>query len=347
MTLATRVLVNSALKAARRLRQLGDVAVSREVLQDEEVVEVTPPLQLPGDIDRVTNGVPGHSTAEEELQAATETRVTHAPVIRWEIADCLVHPGGIETAGAAWRHRRPVLADLRGKQAALDRAAYTDNGASQMYFGHWLNDACPTALLARPGETVLMGQNPAWSNVPDYLTGFGLGPHPGEHFRVKRLSFFDDFSQGSLKRERYAELRRRMDGHFRGPLDGPRKVYFRRGATGVSRAIANEAAVAAALRKLGYVTIDVAGAQVPDLMRVFRGAEHVVTIDGSHMSHIYFGMPAGGRVLSLIPGDRFTMLHTGYTRAFDLVFGFLVIDPGQNGYSVDLERLAALIELAK
>ena len=344
---AGRMAANTVRGLIGQRSSLAEIAQKTEILQEEERVAVTPPLQLPGDTDKVTEGVPGHSTAAEELAVTTQTEMIHAPVIRWEIEDCLVHPAGIDARGAMWRHRRPISHDLTCQLHSSDRSIYCDNGASQIYFGHWLNDACPTALLARDDEEVLLDQNPNWGNVPQYLGALALTPVPAPMIHVRKLAFLQDHGQGSLKARRYAEMRRRVAAHLPSDGSGPKRVYFRRGATGVGRVFAEEDALTAALVARGFHVVDVAGATLKDLRQQFADADLVVTIDGSHMSHLYFTMRPETTVLTLIPSDRFTMLHAGYTHACNLRFGFLVVDASPAGYVVDVDRLHALIDMAE
>jgi len=343
---ASRVIGNSARSALRRGAALEDTARSRTVLQEEERQSVTPPLHVPGELERVTEGVAGHSTRDEEIAIARRTELTHAPVIRWEIADCLILPGGIEARGAAQRIRRPGLRDLTTRPVRIDRALYARTGATGRYFGHWLQDGCAAALLAQPGEQVVLDHRPDWPNSTQYLDAFGLSPVPQSHLRVDRLAVLSDVGQGSLKRDRYARMRAQLEARFPGKDATGQRIFFRRGETGVARAIANEDAVLAALARHGFVVEDVAGASVGDLMRRFRGADCVITVDGSHMGHLYFALDPEACLLSLIPANRFTMVHVGYARAMNLRYGFGVMTPGPDGYHVDIDRLHALIEMA-
>lgn len=61
--------------------------------------------------------------------------------------------------------------------------------------------------------------------------------------------------------------------------------------------------------------------------------------------HAYFAMQPQGRILALIPNDRFAMVLRGIAAAFGLGFGVVVIERAERGYRVECEEVAQTIEL--
>ncbi|MGV3728272.1 glycosyltransferase 61 family protein [Hydrogenophaga sp.] len=341
-----RAIHNAGLGMLGRSRTWSQAAADIEVIQPEEVEPLRPAVCLPGQLERATSGVPGLSTLEQEMGWLTTDPVTHAAVIRYTLRDCLVHAHGVEYAGGCvgkssggWQ-RIPS-----GAIEAVPSAAYCMSAVSHQYFGHWLQDACATSLLARAGEALVLDVRPDWPHATEYADAFELRPHPARNLHVRELSVFQDLSQGSSKRQRYARLRDRLARAF-GP--GPARaqpVYLRRGSTGVSRVISNEAAVTQRLESEGFLVLDIAGLSATEMFRHLAAAPVVVCMDGSHMNHLYFSLPRGGSILSFIPADRFTVTNFGYAGAAGLHFGMLVVERDENGYVVDVDAMMRTLDL--
>src|SRR5216684_2597555 len=87
---------------------------------------------------------------------------------------------------------------------------------------------------------------------------------------VSNLIIFQDYAQNSLKRKRYEILRERLCGYF------PALVYLRRGNTAVSRVISNEDVVIEALRKRGFVVVDVESDPLEKIIDILMAAKIVV-----------------------------------------------------------------------
>lgn len=345
LAVRARPLTNRLRRAVELEQDLAAVAVRTEVLQEAEVEAAPPLLCLPDDLERATAGVPGHTTLEEELARARQTEFTHDAVVRYELSDCLVHPSGFEADGASYLFDRPPPRAFLAPMKRLSRACYCNSAVSRQYFGHFVRDACTTAMLARDDEALLLDWPSSWANAPEYVEGLGLEPVRGPLFRVRRLSHFRDYGQGSLKRARYDQMRARLTRAFPGETSGASRVFFRRGQTGAQRRIRNEDAVLGVLTGLGFEVVDVGSARTPDLLRRFRGVEMVVSVDGSHLNHLYFSLPPGAGLLTLIPEDRFTMNQRAFAAGRGLRYGCATMKPGPGGYEVDPQRLEATLAL--
>lgn len=331
---------NRLLRAVGRGVDLRDASVETTELHPEEVEAVRPAVFLDGQLERATGAVSGHGTLAGELALATRIRAPHAPVVRYTLENCLVHYGGVDYQGGALRKHairtRPLLSERIHHRR---RAVYCMSAVSHQYFGHWLQDACATALLRDPDEALFLDLREDWPHAREYAAAFGFAPEPaGLHF-VERLSVYEDHGQGAHKRRRYAELRRRLAAAMGEAADAGAKLYFRRGDTGVARLVANDDEVTRALTADGFETFDVAGASAGDIWRRFSRARVVVSMDGSHLNHLYFAMPPDSLLLTFIPADHFTMTQTGYAAAARLRYAFLVVDPTPGGYAVPIPDL--------
>lgn len=326
---------------------IAEAAVEVELIQPEER-EATPQVYvLPGQIERARRGVDGHSTLEEELKPFRSEYLVHAPVIRYTLRECVVHPNGVDFLGGRISNAGGQRLKARRKPAEyVHKAVYCMTPVSHQYFGHWLRDACATALLARPGEDVLLDARTDWPHAAQYVDAFDLqarGATPAVH--VHELSVYQDFSQGSSKRARYEQLRQRAAAHFGMPVEKGQPVYLRRGHTGAGRVIHNEDAVTRHLEGMGFRILDVANLTARELYLGLAASPVVVSIEGSHLNHIYMSMRKGGSLLVLMPADRFSSTHYGVSAALDIRFGFLMAEVRQNSYHVDLDELTRTLTL--
>lgn len=327
-------------------RALEDAAVSTDIIEGE-VTEPAAPLRiLPGMLDRVTHGVAGHSTASQELAVATAAVFVHAPVVRYTLRDSLVHRGGVEYAGGFVAKSRKLLDRLPLEPIATEaRKSYCMSLVSHIYFGHWLTDACATALLADEAGDVILDARPDWPDTAIYARAFGLRATPAAAMRVAELQLYSDFSQGASKRRRYDTLKQRLRQSVRMDAGESRPVFLKRGASGVARPIAGEAALCERLAAAGYDIIDLAATDFNERYRRLAAASIVVTVDGSHVNHAFFAMRAGAGVVSLIPSDRFTMRERGVAHGFGLNYGCVVMQPSEAGYVADPEEIFRTVDL--
>ena len=326
---------------------IAEAAVEVDLIQPEER-EPTPLVHaLPGQLEKARRGVDGHSTLEEELQPFRSPYMVHAPVIRYTLRECLVHPHGVDFLGGRISKAGGQRLKARRKPADhIHKAVYCMTPVSHQYFGHWLRDACATALLARPDEDVLLDARRDWPHTAQYVDAFSLQARdatPAVH--VHELSVYQDFSQGSSKRARYEQLRQRAAARFGAPVGKGQPVYLRRGNTGAGRIIHNEAAVARHLEGMGFRVLDVASLTARELYLGLAASPVVVSIEGSHLNHIYMSMKKGSSLLVLMPADRFSSTHFGVSAALDIHFGFLMAEVRQSGYHVDLDELTRTLAL--
>ncbi len=337
---------NIGLRLLRKQRTWAQAACDVEVIQPQEEEPLVPAFYLPDQLERATAGVPGLSTLEQEMGWLTLKTAVHAAVIRYTLRDCLVHLHGVEYLGGSickdqgGRHRIPS-----GYIETVGHAAYCMSATAHQYFGHWLQDACSTALLAQPNESLLLDVRADWPHAAAYTKAFDLNPAPASNLYVRELSVFQDFSQGSSKRQRYARLRERLARAFGPAPTRSQPVYLRRGATGIARIIANEDEVTQRLEQAGFLVLDIAGLSAAEIFRHLAVAPVVVCMDGSHMSHLYFSMPRGGSILSFVPADRFTAINYGFASAAGLHFGMLVADRSDQGYVVDVDAMMRTLDL--
>ncbi|HMO06059.1 MAG TPA: glycosyltransferase 61 family protein [Paracoccaceae bacterium] len=321
---------------------------SREwVLCPAETARTAPALHPAGALDRVTAISPWEDRARVEA-AVRGGPGDHAATRAFEIE-------AVELAGA-WLYKGPAK-DLRGQGPArlfdpslgprrdVGTAHLVSCFAGSHYFGNFISDALTLELLPEaPQERVVM-RTKAYVHEPGYRALLGLPrPRQLDHARIGRLTLYEDFAQNSSKARRYRALRARLraalgDGPAAGPL-----VYLKRGATGEPRRVLNEAALEAMLAGMGFVTVEPAALEPDEIARRSLGARLVVSVEGSHISHVLYSLADDGALLVLQPPDRMAMHYKALTDCLGQRFGFVVGLPGAGGFTVDLPELAAMVE---
>ena len=326
-------------------RLLGPDQPDTQVLQPAETVAVRPPAYLDEMLDRVT-GTDEHSTIAYHVQVARETTVTHAPVLRHVWRKALVRRGGFATWRKHERYGRGFgLPDLVRPVAEVPVLRYCHGWVSWRYFGHWLTDSIPSALIEPGTGALFMPHDPAWAHCPGYLQALSLPALPVRAALADQLVTYQDFGQGSHKVARYNRIRDQLQARFGSP--GETAVYLRRGRTGAPRWIANEESLIEALVARNWQVIDIDGTSVEAMQRALCPARIVVSIDGSHLDHAHLSLRPGSRMVVLVPQDRFTLRQVGLSRAHEVIPGFVVVNGSiHTGYHADLDEILRTLDLA-
>lgn len=328
-------------------RIIGSAKPETEVLQPKETEAVSPPFVLPGMLDRVT-GTDEHSVLSHHLDAARATVATHAPVLRHTYRNALVRRTGFAT----WRYNerygdKLTISELAGPILRVPELRYCHNYVSWRYFGHWLTDSIPSALIDPEQGALWMPPHPDWSDASDYLKVFNLSVNDAAVVHADQLTVYQDFGQGSHKRKRYTAIRNRLHSTFGSP-GAKGCVYIRRGTTGVQRAIVNEAELIDQLTARNWQILDMATATVKELQQTLCRARIVVGMEGSHLTHAQLSLLPKSIMVILVPHDRFTTVHVGYCNAQRVSIGMVVLTGGQaQGYVVELDEVLKTVDLVE
>lgn len=339
-----RPFVNVALRKVGLLGNLEARAIERRVLQPVQTERVPPAIFLPGQLDLATKVIEGGDLARSRAYLEGTT-VTHGEVVEYVIRDAFIHHGGVDLWGSRLYTSRPRLSTLSPfRHPEIERAAYCMGAVSRERFGHWLTDACPTSLLAKDGQLPIIDVRSTWPHAMAYAEAFDIKQAQGP-FRVRHLSVFEDLAQGSSKRARYRELRGRLAAAASTPCGGASHIYLRRGETGDRRVLNNEDAVIHRLEQRGFRTVDIHNLELAEIHAALQHASTIVSLDGSHITHIYYMAPEQAVLVTLIPDDRFVDVHKNYCDCIGMGYGFLVCRRSGSGYDVDLDDLERTLDL--
>lgn len=310
------------------------------------VAPVSPPVMLPGQLDRVT-GTDEHSTLDFHRDCATEREAEHAPVLRWTIRRALVGRNGFVGSSAKEKYGDGLgQAALRAPLRRVGALRYCHDYVTWRYFGHWLMDAIPKAMIDPDMGELWMPHQPGWTHAPEFLSALGLQPAQDELISADHLYVYQDFAQGPHKSERYGQLRAKLHAAF-GSVAGNDRVYLMRGATGSPRLVANEMAFVDRLSMLGWTICDVGSMTARDLHRALHRAKVVVSMEGSHINHAHLALEQGAALIMLVPADRFTTNQIGRCRANGVTPGIVVVKgTARTGYHVDADEVLRTVDLA-
>ena len=174
---------------------------------------------------------------------------------------------------------------LTGPVAEIKEAALVSTCAGATWWGHWIEDEVPLQMLAEKYPNPVVYDRDFYRDEKDYSHAFGL--NEPERYRValfEELLIINDFAQNPDKTARYQELRKRMailpQGHDR--------IFLSRGNSGVRRVLVNEEEVCLKLESIGFKTIDVTSSSAEEVIAACRGANVVVSVEGSHLAPLLY-----------------------------------------------------------
>lgn len=323
-------------------------SVAREIreLAPGMEADVAPALSLPDGFSRVASVSPWTSR-EHEIAAIAGGRRTHAPTQAWLLEDAAVagawiYKGAYKTRRGhgqeTWRSRGPVL--------RLERAYLLSNWAGSDFFGNFLLDDIPLALLPDAAEPTFVLRTRDYPHEEGYRELLGL-PRPQrlDRARIGELVVFSDFSQNACKRARYSVLRSRLRSALgESTKADSTRVYLKRGPSGERRVVVNEAKLERHLSAQGFDIVEPAVLDAATISRRLLDARIVVSVEGSHLSHAIYSIAEGGTFLVLQPPDRFSTAYKDYADAMGMTFAYLVGHEATDGFTVDLAELDRLLE---
>lgn len=334
-------------RTARRL-SVEEVASDSWEISPEHKAASPPAIFLEGALDKITAFSPWTSWEYEKPRVHGET-ILHSATVAYLLRDARLN-GAWLYCGAHKGERgfgeERLLNTHRSKRMRLSRAHLVSNSPGSNFFGNFVLDDFPLALLPDPEETPIVLETKVYEHEAGYRQLLDLPRPQVVHLaRADELVVYTDFAQNASKRSRYDTLRKRL----RTALDTADEkriglVYLKRGATGESRLVANEPALEAHLEKRGFEIVEPARLSAEETSRRLLDARLIVSVEGSHLSHAIYSMAGDGAFLVLEPPDRFATPYKEFADCMDMRFAFLVGDPAEGGFSVDLDDLDRLLD---
>lgn len=335
-----------------RLRQLAGQTHDFWSLADDiwhpspaETLEFPPAIFLPGQLDRIT--ATAFATAEETVHAVKEAGPRPVgPTIAARFRDVDLVDGVLYKGHSEYhlrpRHRRmPVAA----RPAQSTSGAIYDSWLGLRYFGSWLMDDTETYRLAEEvgNPVTLRTNNPG--HYGEYESRLSMAPQrigAGIHF--DELVLFKDMANNTGKMARAADRRTRLLAKRTvTPHPG---IFLLRGTAGDARILENELAIADHLaRRHGIRTMNPLDHSVEDLLQACAGAQLIVGVEGSQLTHALTIMPPGGSLLAICPPDRVTASLKLMTDRLAVNFAFVIGTGTVNGFSVATDEVEATVQM--
>jgi capsular polysaccharide biosynthesis protein len=260
------------------------------------------------------------------------------------LLDGSLYAGGYRHELRHANQRRRIGFNPSGAAAEIERAAMVSTCAGTTWWGHWVEDEVPMQMLAEKFAAPVAFNRPEYRDECAYRQVFGIAePKRLDVAHFHELLLLEDFAQNPNKTKRYRALRHRL---ARLPA-GHERVYLRRGSTGVRRSLVNEAEVMQRLEGLGFKTVDVATNSAQDIIKSCRGAEVVVSIEGSHLAPLLYLMGDFATLVILNPPHQVHTTVADIGVFCGLTSGMFVCEPEgdtRTDFRADQDELARFIE---
>ncbi len=330
---------------SRRHVALEEMATEVVELAPGETVTIPPAMHTPESLERVQKLSPWRDWTTERL-LIEGGRQQHAPCLRYRVRDAqlvgaYVYRGAVrEEVGygrESWR--------AEGPPENLAEAHLMSNFAGSRFFGNYLLDEFPRQLLTEGPAPSIRALGKHFEHEAGYRDLLGLeAPRRVPWARIGELTIYVDYGQNRSKELRFRELRARMRRSIGGGGQRGRVVFLDRGETGERRTIANESQLKAFFVAQGVDVVTPSQLSAEDVARRTLDAALVISVEGSHLSHVIYTVADEGTFLVLQPPDRFAMAYKEFTDRMGLGFAFLVGQPSAEGWSVPLDELARLMD---
>lgn len=322
------------------------VAGRREELCKAEEQEIAPAIFLKEQLGNITALLP-LTTKEQEDKRVHARSFHHAPTVAYWIDGAKLRDFGVYKSG--WVRYLTRVASAGRRSTTPQRASGVSGLATSLlggkFFGHWMHSDSTTYLLAEKVGRPVCAPHPDWPHRAFYAACYGQDWMPIECADFETLVVFDDYSQNSGRVARYETLRRRLRDHVRATTtDG--RVYLRRGGGGATkRRIINEAAIIDRLAREGFEIVDAEQPRAADIAAALLDARLVVSIEGSHQSHLLPTLRRDGGLLSIVPPDKFGNAARDWSGALGMRWGFVVGEQRGEAFAVDERALLKTIDL--
>lgn len=332
----------------QRSGHMREIAQTTRTLAPEETTPVPPAIYPDGALDKVTGLSPWRNWPTETA-LIEGGRTTHAATLAHVVEDVTIFGPlvykGVTQYDPSYGDER-LWQSFQTPRQHIDAATLVSCYAGSRFFGPFLKDSLPQELLPDAGAHPIAMRTKSYGHEAKYRALFDLlAPPLVEHAYIRKLTFYDDFGQNSGKAARYATLHQRLSKQLQSPgMQPPVGVYLKRGQTGEARILSNETALEDTLRAQGFDVVEPAKLTAEEIARRTLDAPIVISVEGSHISHVAYSMARNGTLLVLQPPDRFAMAFKEFTDRVGIRFAFFVGDPAKGGFQIDLASFARFLD---
>ncbi len=334
--------------------KLSRLALGERQLSDSacKAVEIFPACEIAipcaifnkADLHKVT-GVGMGTTMAYELARIRSGTAKHKATIAYELRDVTLMNGALYK----WRFKHGIAysGDLHhqfGRVESIDDAGVLAHSwLGSRYFGHWIRDDMPLAMLATTmGKSVGIDRK-CTTHQKRFAEIFSVHVEtlpPVAHLSKIVVLSDSHYNQGKITRWR--EMRERIAQRkgknlFKG-------VMLLRGATGEARVLLNEAEIAQRMSALGFYVANPAEVDLDTFIENAAGAEIVISVEGSQLANGFVCMKETGTMLVLQPPFRFNNIYKDACDALGTRYAFVVGDAKGQGFTVDVDAVERMVD---
>lgn len=329
-------------------KSFGRTVTYESLSESKQVVQLSglerqvipPAIYLEKHLPRIL-GVTEFDTLESEHQKLLTPTLEHTPTLMIPFGKASVFEAGVLSNKSKLIPRKLPSLMRDNKEAhqptQLDSALLVDSDFSSRFFGHWLRDEMSASLIATNEMPAIALHTANYLHATGYIDMLKPSVIYGFRGKVSNLNLLIDYSQGSHKQARYAQLRERLEllGFQDNPFTG---VYIARGKSGAKRSLKNEEALIEHLSNLGFDIIFPEKMQPKDIVARLWNTPLVITVEGSAIAHTLLPMAKNSGVLVLQPPYRVCHTYRGILNAKGHAYGCYVCMPDNddiNSFYID------------
>ncbi len=327
----------------RSRKDLRDLSSRQWTLSPAQELTAPPAIWLPDDLDRVT-AVMEDTNMAQEMARIHGGPTRHAATTAYEIKKCSILDGSIFKGPCRLplTKQKPRLI-MEDATETIPAASLASTYYGSFYFGHWMTDDLTLQLAAESNGNAVSITRKQYGHEPGYCELLGFERRFVTNVRFDSLTVFEDIGQNASKRDRYLELRGRLERAVK-PA-GNARVYIRRGTQGAARNLRNAEEIENWLAAQGFVFVEPENATPAQIVQALSGAQLVLGLEGSHMVHCLFTMATAGTLCLLQPPYRFNNVLKNYTDCLGMRYSFVTGTEAEGGFIVSLDHLQRLLDL--
>jgi hypothetical protein len=301
-----------------------------------------PAIYLPENLELVTGSWEG-TTVQEEIDFLKGLTKDHASTVAYRLRNVSVAGGALYSG--RWKERllvNPPADSSRSAVKHVKSATVACSWSGNHFFGHWMTDDLTLHLAAEEiGEPVILKRKP-YLHEPGYRQLLNIWCEQVDRAEFEELVILRDFGQNSYKRQRYEILRRRIREQVK-PV-GAKRVLLSRGNLGQSRTIVNKEELESYLGSQGFSIVEPEKLTPAEIAAQAMGADIVIGVEGSQMSHAFMTMADDAIICCLQPPTRFTATIKYYTDSLETLYETLVGHPAPGGFRIDIDELKRMLD---
>jgi hypothetical protein len=335
--------------ARRRFISIFSLAKHKEVICPEERIKLDKAIYLKNSLEKVTGQSPWRLNWQQDYELITGAIIISPPAYRFtipkvDIVGAFLYSGAAKMRAGYGPER--VFNSFSNNYKIIERANLVTSYAGSMFFGPLLVDDFSLELNALdPNENIKMVTKP-YHHEAEYRQLLGLQQTRLVEFgNVRELILYEEPAINSLKRNKYFELRQRLTRNVKGLYAQNKYIYLKRGSSGEKRILHNEREIEELLNSLGFIIVEPSSMSVREIVEKTINAKIVVTVEGSHISHVVFTMSPNGAMVVLQPPDRFSAVYKEIADCLGIKYAFLVGDPVEQGFKIDKNDVQRILDI--